>query len=247
LAKELIQDAWEKNLEFSDIVFDNWYLANGLVNFISAERKTWISEAAVDRLISYRGKWTRADELVKLIPSIKFNRRVTVFNLKQKNRSFLIHGFVSRLKGIKGKVLVVVTIGKWDKKDPKNVHIFVTNHLSLSPGAVVKKYALRWGIERMFRDLKENVAFDHYQVRKITGITRHWHLAALAYTFLIWLKLTGSFTKHFPSEEMKTMGDCLIAFRRINSVSCYQWMEKNQCAFFEYLGIQCNYSRQMAV
>lgn len=246
LAKELIQDAWEKNIQFSDIVFDSWYFANDLVNFIAEERKAWISEAPADRLVSYRGKWTRADELVKLIPSTKFNRRVTVSNSLQENRSFLVHGFVSKLKGVKGKVRVVVAIGRWDRKDPKNVHIFVTNHLSLSPENVVKKYALRWGIERMFRDLKENVAFDHYQVRKITGITRHWHLAALAYTFLIWLKLTGALTKTF-SCEMKTIGDYLNAFRKLNSESCLQWMSKNQEKFRNYLGIQRNCLRQIDV
>jgi SRSO17 transposase len=246
LAEELIRDAMDKNIQFSDILFDGWYLANNLLNFISEKRKTWISEASADRLISYRGKWTRADELVKLIPSIKFNHRVTVPNSKEENRSLLIYGFVSRLKGVKGRVLVVVAIGRWDKKDSKNIHIFVTNHLSLSPETVVKKYTLRWGIERMFRDLKENVAFDHYQVRKIIGITRHWHLAALAYTFLIWLKLTGAFTKTF-SCEMKTMGDYLNAFRKLNSESCLQWMSKNQEKFRNYLGIQRNCLRQIAV
>ena len=71
-------------------------------------------------------------------------------------------------------------------------------------------------------------------------------MAALAYTFLIWIKLTGSFTKTFYS-KMKTMGDYLETFRKLNSESCCQWMEKNQQAFSEYLGIQRNYSRQMAV
>jgi hypothetical protein len=150
------------------------------------------------------------------------------------------------MKGVKGKLRVVITIGSWDKKDLKNIHIFVTNHLALSPETVVKKYALRWGIERIFRDLKENVAFDHYQVRKIIGITRQWHLATLAYTFLIWLKLTGALTKTF-SCEMKTTGDYLNALRKLNSEAYFQWMLKNRGDFTNYLGIQRNCSRQTAV
>ena len=155
--------------------------------------RTFITEVPVDRLISYRGKWTRADGLVKLIPFDKF-RWVTVSTPHGKKKSFYTYAFKSKLKNLEGKFRIVVAIGKWDKDDPKDVHIYVSNHLSYSAEDTLKKYALRWGIECIFRDLKENVAFDHYQVRSIKAITRHWHLASLAYTFLMVSKLNGTFS-----------------------------------------------------
>lgn len=235
IAKDLIGDLLRKRITFSDIVFDSWYFANHLIDFLQQKGKelTWITEAPGDRLISLCGKWVHADKLVKLIPWDKFKRRVTVPNSQRKNRTFRLYSFTTKLKGIPGKVLVVVAVGCWDNRDPKDTHIFVTNHRSLSPETVVKKYALRWTIEWIFRDMKENVAFDHYQVRYLKGISRHWHLSALAYTFLLWTQLNGSFAKTVPRKS-KTMGEQLSIFRAINTQTCLQWMNKNPHALDAY-------------
>lgn len=234
LAKKLINDAFIKNISFSHIVMDTWYFAINMVKFIAIKGLLWISEAEVDRRISYRGKWVRADELVKLIPSIKFNQKVTLLNTKGKKRSFLVHNFITKVKDIPGKVNVCVAIGKWDANDPKGVHIFVTNDLKLSAKEIAKKYSLRWGIEWMFRDLKENVGFDHYQVRTMRGITRHWYLCFLAYSFLIWIKLNG-YCQRTVDFKPKTMGGQLLLYRNLNSLSCQHWIAHNSFHFKKYL------------
>lgn len=64
LAEELVEDAIEKKLNFSDIVIDTWYFSNDFIDSIQEKSRTFITEAPVDRLISYRGKWTHAGELV---------------------------------------------------------------------------------------------------------------------------------------------------------------------------------------
>ena len=225
LAQELMQDAIDKKLNFSDFIFDTWYFSNDTIEFIQEKGRTFITEAPVDRLISYRGKWTRAGDLVKVIPSDKL-RWVTVTTPHGKKKSFYTYCFKSKLKGLKGKFGIVVAIGQWDKDDQKNVHIYVTNHLSYSAEDTLKKYALRWGIECIFRDLKENVAFDHYQVRSIKAINRHWHLASLAFTFLMISKLNGTFSKIF-RQKPKTVGKQLEMFRKLNSLSATNWIMQN--------------------
>ena len=199
--------------------------------------RNFISEADINRQISYRGKWVRADELVKLIPSTKFNRKVTLTHSNDKTSSFLVYGFITKLKDISRKLLVVVAVGKWDKNDPKQVHVFVASRLSLSPEGVVKKFALRWGIECIFRDLKEFVAFDHYQVRSIKAISRHWHLSCLAYTFLMWGKVSGGLTHHLKEKRLKTLGDALNAVRVLISLKGLDWIEKNPQAYRQHLGV----------
>jgi len=243
LAKELVDDAVTKNINFSDVVIDNWYFSNDFVEFIQEKKLTFISEAEVSRLISYRGKWTRAGELVKFIPTDRF-KWVTLSTSCSKKLGFYTYSFKSKLKGLKGNFLITLTIGKWDNNDPKDVHVYVTNHLSYSAETVIKKYALRWGIECIFRDLKENVAFDHYQVRSIKSISRHWHLASLAYSFLLISKLNGSFSKifhHYP----QSCGEQLLLFRKINSVSAADWILKNYETYQNYLGLK-NPARQAA-
>jgi hypothetical protein len=236
LAKELISDALSKNLEFSDIVFDAWYLANHLIEFIQSVKLTFISNVSSDRLVSYHGKWIRAGELVKFIPVHKFNRTVTVSNANNENRSFYIYSFKGKLKDVKGDFLFVASIGCWDKSDDsKSFHVFVTNHLSLSPQQVILKYALRWGIERIFRDLKDNLNFDHYQVRSIAAINRHWHLVALAYSFLLICSLNGSFSRIF-FQKPATCGKQLELFRKHNSVWQLDWIKQNYGNYQIYLG-----------
>lgn len=155
-----------------------------------------------------------------------------------KKKGFYTYSFKSKLKNLEGKFLIVVAIGKWDKDDPKDVHIYVTNHLSYSAKDVLKKYALRWGIECIFRDLKENVAFDHYQVRSIKAINRYWHLASLSYTFLIVSKLNGTFSKIF-RQKPKTVGKQLEMFRKLNSLTAADWLRQNYKIYQQsYLGIQ---------
>ena len=234
LAKKLINDALIKNISFSHIVMDSWYFATSLVKFIANKDLFWISEADVNRRISYRGKWVRADELVKLIPSTKFNKKVTLLNTKGEEKSFLVHSFITKVKDIPGKVNVCVAIGNWGAYDPKDIHIFVTNDLKLSAKGIAKKYSLRWGIEWMFRDLKENVGFDHYQVRTMRGITRHWYLCFLAYSFLIWTKLNG-YCQRTVDFKPKTMGGQLLLYRNLNSLACQHWIAHNLFHFKRYL------------
>lgn len=234
LARRLIYDALVTGINFSHIVLDAWYFATDLVMFIANKDLFWISEADANRQISYSGKWVRADELVKLIPSTKFNKKVTLLNTKGEERSFFIHNFITKIKNIPGKVNVCVAIGKWDANDPKGVHIFVTNDLKIDARQMVKKYSLRWGIEWMFRDLKENVGFDHYQVRTMRGITRHWYLCFLAYTFLIWIKLNG-YCQRAVDFKPNTMGGQILLFRNLNSLACQHWITHNPFQFQRYL------------
>ena len=237
LAMELFDDALSKNILFSHSVFDNWYFSNDFAEHIHEHNRFWISEAENSRLISFQGKWIRADELVKFIPADKFNRPVTVSSTSGKKSLFYTKAFKSKLKGISHPVLVVVAIGNWNEKDNKNVHVFVTNHLTLSPSELISKYALRWGIECIFRDLKENVAFDHYQVRTLKSISRHWLLACLAYSFLLISKLNGSFSRIF-NHKPASCGEQLLLFRKINSFHNACWMKMNYQHYQNYLGLK---------
>ena len=238
LAKELIDDALEKGIEFSDIVFDNWYFAEEIVDHIELKGCFWISEAESNRLISWKGQWVRADKLLKLIPAKKKKfKPVTVSNSNGELRTFYAFAFQTKIKGLEGKKLVIVSKGSWDSKDPKRCHIYVTNHLSLTAEQVLQRYSLRWRIEMTFRDLKEFTAFDHYQVRSLKAITRHWYLAFVAYSFLLNCKLKGCFSKVARS-KIETMGDCLEVYRAINSLSSLAWIKGNGPSYAKSLNLK---------
>lgn len=226
LALELIDDAVLKGILFSDIVFDAWYLCDWFIHDIENRSSTWISELSIDRIVLLHGKWLRVDELVKLIPSTKFTRKVTVTNAKGKERTFHLYAFKGKVKGLNGKKLIVMARGTWSDDDPKDVHVLATNHLSLHAETVFKRWNLRWGTERIYQDTKDNLAFDQYQVRSIKAISRHWHMSFLAYSFLTWIRLNGTLSK-ITEDVPQTIGETLQVFRDINAFESWEFLKKN--------------------
>lgn len=233
LACELVDDLLEKKISFSDLVFDSWYFAKEVISHVEKSNLTWITDVQTDRLISFKGKWTRAGELSKLIPSVKFTE-VSVSMPNKESRNFVFYSFITKIKGLKNKVRIVIVKGQFSSSDPKEIRILVSNHLSLTPESIIQKYACRWGIECIFRDMKENTGFDQYQVHSLKSISRHWHFSILAYSFLITTKLSNWFERTFTAAT-KTIGDCLRAFRKLNLISCKKWIHKHMDKFCEFL------------
>src|SRR3989339_233677 len=110
LAEELVKLSISRNILFSHVVFDNWYFSNDFIAFLHSEKRKWISEVEKSRLIHFRGKWVRANELLKLIPSTKFNKTVTLSYSDGSSRTFFLHSFSTFIKGIKSKLLIIVSV-----------------------------------------------------------------------------------------------------------------------------------------
>jgi len=223
---DLIDDAVRKAILFSDVIFDSWYFCDWFIQEIENRSLTWISKAQIDRKICFHGKWLRVDELVKLIPSTKFTRKVTVTNKQGKERTFRLYAFKGKVKGLSDKKLIVFARGKWTEDDTEDIQVIVTNHLSLQAETVFKRYALRWGIERIFQDTKDNLGFDQYQVRSIKTISRHWHMSFLAYSFLTYIRLNGTLSK-ISKESPQTIGETLRIFRELNTLESWSFLKKN--------------------
>jgi len=68
-------------------------------------------------------------------------------------------------------------------KGHKEVQYFITD-LALNGAEILELYSKRWDIESMHRDLKQNVGFGDYMVRKIEAIKTHVLLSSIAYAIL---------------------------------------------------------------
>lgn len=238
LALGLINEAYSnKDLNFSHVLFDSWYFANDVVNELSSKNRLWITECQSDRKLFYQGQTLRAEELVKTLPALKFKKTVSFTNTKGKKHTFYLAECIIKLKGVHGQLKACVAKGSWDEFDTKPVHIFVTNHLSLSAFEIFSKYSSRWGIECMFRDFKDSLGFDQYQTRSLKAICRHWHFIFVAYSFLIYAKLNAIFSK-MVSISLNTIGDLISAFRRINTKVSYIWIQKHKEKFYAFLHLK---------
>jgi len=225
LAQGLITYTIDHKIPFRDVLFDSWYLGRDFLDFLKDKKLTWITEAKGSHKVSYRGKWVKVGELVRLIPPDKFNRTVTLPTADGKQRSFRLASFDTRLKFARGKLRCVVAVGKWDERDENGVHVFLSNRLSLSPEEIVRRYTRRWRIEDVFKELKDFLHFDQYQVRSLKAIEHMWHLALLAHTYLQGLKL--EVVKLPKCKRRITLGDALALHRSLNDTQALRWMRRN--------------------
>ena len=73
LAIEFIDDAHNKQIPFNHIVFDSWYSAGGVLNFLEEKGLKFITEIPSDRKVYFRNPeaeksyFMKQDELVRLI------------------------------------------------------------------------------------------------------------------------------------------------------------------------------------
>lgn len=60
----------------------------------------------------------------------------------------------------------------------------LSTNTELSSKKILKYYSNLWEIETSFLYLKNRLGLKHYQMHKIKGFTRFWHIVYLAYTLL---------------------------------------------------------------
>ena len=96
------------------------------------------------------------------------------------SRSYYVYRYEGNLNGIENAV-VLITYPKDAFQVPKALRAFISTDVSLSTKAILDKYADRWPMELFFRQSKDKLSFDRYQIRSSKGIHRYWLLMSLAH------------------------------------------------------------------
>jgi hypothetical protein len=68
------------------------------------------------------------------------------------------------------------------KEDPR---YFATDNLQWESGRTLNTYQRRSKTEGFYRDVKQNLGLEDYQLRDLWAIKRHWCLVFLAYSLLV--------------------------------------------------------------
>jgi SRSO17 transposase len=167
-AMELIEEAITAKIPFSHIVLDSWYASCDMIDFIDEKGKKFISEVKSDRRLFVdhpvlkKKAWIRADELVKLIKKhLRHKTRMADYS----GKLVPVYALKAKIKDSQVELKAFLIMDKWSQEDVKSCHVLITNDLSLDHKKAASLYALRWGIEHAFQELKDSFYFDHYQVR----------------------------------------------------------------------------------
>ena len=65
--------------------------------------------------------------------------------------------------------------------DMKAISTVQKTQLSLSTNEILDNYVCRWPIEVFFRQCKDKLALDSYQIRSAQGIRRYWLIMSFAH------------------------------------------------------------------
>ena len=235
-AKELINDAISKNIPFSYAVFDSWYPSADLIEFIDKMKCKFIAEIKSDRRLLFRhpvtkkAVWIKQDELVRLIKKHLWHKpRFAHY----RDTQLPVYCFESKLKGCSVAIKAFVIFGSWSDKDTTDIHILITNDLKMSYKKVVGLYMQRWGIEQMFRELKDTFYFDHYQVRHQEKIMRYWMLCILAWSLIYWVKQNACLFKVL-SYSPSSLNEYKQALFKLILFSSHTCLSKNDSIYNDY-------------
>jgi hypothetical protein len=126
-------------------------------------------------VIHLRGVRMNVTSLAERLPAERFRA------VKVKGEAFSLRGFRVWMPKL-GDVRRVVS------KEVDGFHFYVSNRLDWSDREVLEAYKVRQGIEVFYRDVKQNLGLEEYQMRGGRGAIIHWHLVFTAYTLLALLR-----------------------------------------------------------
>lgn len=84
--------------------------------------------------------------------------------------------------------MVLISYPKDGFHAPKALRTFISTDVSLSTHETLDRYVERWLVEIFFRQGKNQLALDRYQIRSSKGIRRYWLLMSLSH----FIACTGS-------------------------------------------------------
>ena len=129
-----------------------------------------------------------------LLPYAFFQRNRSSFNYKwasfclwlSQGRNYYVYRYEGNLNGIENAIVLFSYPEKAFGK-PKALRAFFCMDVSLSTNKILDNYVCRWPIEVFFRQCKDKLALDSYQIRSAQGIRRYWLIMSFAHYLQILL------------------------------------------------------------
>lgn len=176
LARELVEYALGLGLEIHGVLFDSWYGAKEFIGFLGDNSLRWITRLKSDRNIKIRGEYVQISEFAATLPKVAFR------DVRIGESVYQVFSKAVDLKAV-GQVRILISYD--DEEFSGDPVYFATDQIRWEGTRILKTYGNRSKIEAFFRDSKQNLGLEDYQLRDLRGIKRHWYLIFLAYSLLV--------------------------------------------------------------
>ena len=108
----------------------------------------------------------------------KTDRNVSLVTVGQ--RQYYVYRYEGNLTNLENAV-VLISYPKEAFGLPGALRAFICTDAALSSQEILDRYLVRWSIEIFFRQAKQSLALDQYQIRSSLGIRRFWVLMSTAH------------------------------------------------------------------
>ncbi|WP_049999326.1 IS701 family transposase [Halococcus sediminicola] len=174
LAIELVDELSEIGVPADTYLFDTSYCSEEFVMCLETYGKEWVSAVKSNARVSYGGERIRVDALGKRIDIVPRTISSETYHIWTQKRD------VSRL----GEVKLLITEKEPNEEGEASVKYIVSNKIDAPASHLIELYAMRWRVETVFRDTKQDLGLGDCELRHAAGASRHWHLLMLAYSLL---------------------------------------------------------------
>ena len=155
---------------------DCWYVSEKIINTFAERGFHTIGALKANRMLYPFGIKKKLNEFAALLSVTHSDfHLVTV-----KNQTYYVYRYEGKLNGIENAV-VLLSYPEKAFGNPKALRAFLNTDVSLSTDEILSYYVCRWLIEIFFRQCKDKLALDNYQIRSAQGIRRFWLLMSLAH------------------------------------------------------------------
>lgn len=216
LAIELIDESIKCGIAFNCCIFDAWYFTRAICDHLKSKGIDWVSRAKSNRVVNLPIGKKNLKTYIENLNADQFSRLpAPVYLEDEKTRKEIKYQFIyEAVLNISDIGNIKCVVIKKNLKDNESI-ILVSNRLDWTAQRIIQIYKNRWQIETFYRDAKQNLGLDKYQLRSIKGIERYWVLVFHSYTFLQYCKLFGIFSSLLDA-PCRTTGEKIQRFQDLN-------------------------------
>lgn len=216
------------------VVADGFFAKEGLVRFCLARSITFIgrlrSDVALYRQVPQlrkrsRGRPRKYGSKIAMKKLVCDDHKFETMKLRLygKKRRIKVQTFNAYWKPAGAIIKVLIVKFPHDKKEI--INYYFTTDLTLSVKKTISLIGARWSIETTFKDLKEHVGLNNWQVRKELSVTRSATISCITHT-LVTLWTYQELAKH-----QLDLWDALPWYTQKKTISTANMVQffKNKC------------------
>ena len=142
------------------MVFDSWFFCRQIVEAARDREWDWVTQAESNRIVHHGEQRMNVTQLAEALPEKSFK------TVKVKGETFTLRGLRVWMPKLGNAKMVV-------SREEDGFHFYVTNRLDWSERQVLEAYNVRQTIDVFYRDVKQNLGLEEYQMRKGRGAITH--------------------------------------------------------------------------